>query len=412
MSDSDQKCSCGDPACAGSSGGGAEQTPHNHSHDGHGDGCACNQFLNPDPMTDEERAAIENDPAAGSLARALKGSFFFLKLGMLVLLLFFGLDRFRSVNDGEVMVIKRFGAYLSDENGIKIFEPGRYHFVWPYPIEEPKVLRLSEEKQLDLGGRFWPRISGDAAINPDTIVGAAEELDADLDGYNITGDLNILHTRWKVKYRINSYRDYLLTSANPLEEFKGICEDAIVRSFAGTSVDQAYYGDRQTLFDRIGERINARLSQGRLGVELVSLINVSLLPPGKTQEAFDRLTSSLSERKKLIDKARTEANTALKEGETEAQRTRNAALEYKVATVARAQADASRIRDLLARFPGDPQGLELFLHQYRYDRLREALAKSRVYVLREGNNIFWTTPGTAEFTTETAPAGAQPAGNQ
>ncbi len=410
MSDSDKKCSCGDPACSGAAGADAGQT--RQQHEGHGEGCACNQFLNADPMTDEEREAIENDPASGSLARALKGSFFFLKIGMLVLLLFFLLDRFRAVNDGEVMLVKRFGAFLTDDSGIKVFEPGQYHFIWPYPIEEPVVLRLSEEKQIDLGGNFWPRISGDAAVNPESVIGAAEELDADLDGYNLTGDLNILHTRWKAKYRISSFRDYLLTSAKPLEEFKAICEDAIVRNFAGVSVDQAYYGDKQALFDRISEVINQRLAQRKIGVELVSLINVSLMPPGKTQEAFDRLTSSLSERKKLIDKARTEANTALKEGETEALRTRNAAQEYKVATVARAQADASRIRVLQARFPNDPQGLELFLQQYRYDRLREALAKSRVYVLREGNNVFWTTPGPADFSTDSAtPAGTQPAGN-
>lgn len=403
---SESKCSCGDPVCGG-------DNKQNATHEGHGEGCVCNQFLSAEPMSEEERAAIERDPASGSFARALKGSFFFLKLGMLVLLLFFVLDRFRSVNDGEVMLIKRFGAYITDDNGIRVFEPGQYHFLWPYPIEEAVVLRLSEEKQLDLSYAFWPRMTAEAAINPDAVLGPVEELDPGLDGYNLTGDLNILHTRWKIKYRINSYRDYLLTSRDPLQELVAVCEDAIVRNFAGVSVDQAYYGDRQRLFDRISEQINQRLSQSRLGIELVSLINTSLLPPGMTQEAFDRLTSSLSERKKLIDQARTEANTALKEGETEAQRTRNAAIEYKVATVSRAAADASRIRDLLARFPNDPQGLELFLQQYRYDRLREAMSRAKVYVLREGNNVFWTTPGPADFSSEgnTAPGAQPPAGN-
>lgn len=406
MSESDHKhtCSCGDPAC----GGGESQSASGHTHDHeHGEGCACNQFLNAEPMTEEELAAIENDPASGSLSRALKGSFFFLKLGMAVLLLFFMLDRFRAVNDGEVMLVKRFGAYLTDEQGIKVFQPGQYHFIWPYPIEEAVVLRMSEEKQIDLGSNFWPRMSADALTKTDAGLGVAEELDPDLDGYNLTGDLNVLHTRWKVKYRIQSFRDYLLTARDPLLEFKSICEGAIVQNFAGVSVDQAYYGDRQALFDRISEDINKHLAQARLGVELVSLINASLLPPGKTQEAFDKLTSSLSERKKLIDQARTDANGAVKDGETQALATHNAGIEYKVAVVARAQADASRIRELLARFPNDPQGLELFLHQYRYDRLREATAKARVYVLREGNNIFWTTPGPADFTSDNA---AQPAG--
>ena len=34
---------------------------------------------------------------------------------------------------------------------------------------------------------------------------------------------------------------------------------------------------------------------------------------------------------------------------------RNAATQYKVATTSRAQADAARIRELLSRFPNDPE---------------------------------------------------------
>lgn len=395
MTEQESGCSCGNP-------------DHNKTTDAaHPEGCACQQHLNSAPLTEEEALAIARDPAAGSLARALGGAFFFLKIGMLVLLLFFILDRFRNVNDGEVMLVKRFGAFLSDEGGIRVFAPGQYHFIWPYPIEEAVILRTSEEKQLDLGGNFWPRVSADAAVSAETGLGAAEELDPDLDGYNITGDLNILHTRWNVKYRINNFRDYLLTSQTPLESLRAICEQAIVRQFAAASVDQVYYGDRQALFDRISEDINQHLARTHIGVELVSLINVSLLPPGKTQEAFDRLTSSLSERKKLIDKARTEANTALKEGETDSLKTRNAALEYQVAIVSRAKSEAARLNELLARFPGDPEGLNIFLEQFRYDRMRQALSNARIYVLREGNNIFWTGPAPADYTDPAAAQNAQ-----
>lgn len=367
----------------------------------HAPGCACQSMCDGSPLTQEEISTISSDPAAGSLARALKSSFLFLKAGMLLLLIFFIADRFRSVNEGEVMVVKQFGAYISDESGIKVFKPGQYHFVWPYPIEEAVVVRVAEEKRLELSDTFWPRLSAAAALEEGAVLGAVDELDPGLDGYNLTGDLNILHTRWIVAYNIRNFRDYLLGSRQPLEQLRAICEDAIVRNFAGISVDNAYYGDRQALFDRISEDISVRLATTPIGIELVSLINTSLLPPGKTQPEFDRLTSSLSERQKLIDQARTEANAITKDGQTQAMQINNKAIEYRVATVSRAEADAARIRQLLARFPNDPQGLDIFLQQYRYDRLREALAQANIYILREGNNIFWTSPGPADFSDAT-----------
>ncbi len=383
-----------------------ENKPHEHSHQLagtehlHPKGCPCQQYTGGAPLSDEEILEIENDPAAGSLSRALKGSFFFLKIGMAVLALFFILDRFRSVNEGEVMLIKRFGAFITDQNGIKVFKPGQYHFIWPYPVEQAVVIRTSEEKELDLDANFWPRTTAEVAVDSGKVLAEVEQLAPDLDGYNITGDLNVLHTRWKVKYRISSFRNYILTSEKPLEIFKSICQSSVVENFAGVSVDQAYYGDRQSLFDIITEQVNIDLAKAKIGIELVSLINTTLLPPGKTQPAFDKLTSSLSERKKLIDKARTDANKLVKEGETDALSVRNDAQQYKVATTSRAKADADRLNDLLAKFPNDPQGLQIFLEQYRYDRLKQALANSNIYIMREGNNIFWTSPGPADFMEE------------
>ena len=71
---------------------------HDHAGGGHApgaahehhDGCACEACVDAAPLTAEEQAAIAQDPAAGSLAKALKGGFFFLKIAMAVLLLFFG----------------------------------------------------------------------------------------------------------------------------------------------------------------------------------------------------------------------------------------------------------------------------------------------------------------------------------
>ncbi|GHS96816.1 hypothetical protein FACS1894139_01980 [Planctomycetales bacterium] len=371
-----------------------------HDHDHH-EGCACEKSIDAAPLTAAEQAAIAGDPATGSLAKALKGGFAFLKIVMLVLLLFFILDRFRSVSEGEIMVIERFGAFLTDDRGqIKVFAPGKMYFLFPAPIDRPVVLRASEVKELDLATAFYPRVGAEQSIGealPNT-----DELDPLLDGYNLTGDLNLLHTRWKVKYRISDYRDYLLATQNgdPTALLAAAVENAILRNVAATTVDDAYYNDHRGLFERIDDETRAQLAEMKLGIDLDgSIANQSLRPPGPANAAFNQVTSSLSERKKLVDEARKNAATILQEAATEALQINHDALEYKTAVVADAKANAARIRDLQAKFPGDAAGLNLYLSQYRYDRLVDILAPARVYLLRKGQNVFWTAP-TPEYLDE------------
>jgi regulator of protease activity HflC (stomatin/prohibitin superfamily) len=315
---------------------------------------------------------------------------------MAILVVFFIFDRFRSVNEGEVMVIERFGAFLKDDSGaVRIFEPGRMYFLWPAPIDKPVVLRASESKEIDLNTAFWPRVSLEQAANSESLP-PTDDLDPLLDGYNLTGDLNILHTRWKIKYRITNYYDYLTATrgADPTPLLSSIVRNAVIRHVAGISVDDAYYGDHRALFARINDTAQEELEKMKLGISIDgSITNQSLLPPGPAQGAFNQVTSSLSERKKLVDDARKEASATARTAETEALNIENDALQYKAAVVADAKANAGRIRELQARFTNDAAGLQLYLTQYRYDRLLEALSSARVYVLRPSDkNVFWLAP--------------------
>ena len=381
-----------------------DHTSHEHEH--HHEGCACQACVDARPLTADEQTALARDPAAGSLAKALKGGFFFLKIAMLVLLLFFVLDRFRSVNEGEAMVIERLGKFLTDEHGaIRVFEPGRMYFLWPEPFERAIVMRTSEVKTLELGAPFWPRVSTAEALNTDTLP-QKEELDPVQDGYNLTGDLNILHTRWKIQYRISNCRDYLLATRknSPEKILAAVVRSAIIRNFAGVTVDDAYHdsGKRSALFARIDEEIQQRLDSLALGVSLDGgIANQQILPPGSAQTAFIKVNDSQTERKKLIDEARKKESAILQAAETEALDIRNDAERYRTAVVSRARADAARVRELSSRFVNDELGLQIYLNQYRYDRLSAALAASRLYFLRNGQNIFWTSP-TPEYIDSTA----------
>lgn len=354
--------------------------------------CACRQHIDHTPLTTAEQHALHREVEIGSLATALKGGFFFLKCAMLVVLLLFILDRFRSVNDGEIMVVERFGELLNDENGaLRIFTAGKMYGLFPEPIDHPIILRTAEAKELNFGLPFFPRAV--SKVSDDFPATAA--LEPLIDGYNLTGDLCVLHTHWKIKYRITNYRDYLLATQknDPEDLLAAIVNNAIIRHFAGAQVDRTYHDEQPQLFARIDDEINARLATMRLGVELDGgLANQAMRAPGAAQTAFNKVASSLSEYQKSIDEAHRQSAQIMQAAETAALAINNEATHYKIATVARARADAVRIRELTRKFAGDQIGLKLYLAQYRYDRLRTILSNSKLYFLRAGQNIFWTTP--------------------
>lgn len=345
---------------------------------------------------------LEEDPGAHSLSEALRYGFGFLKAVMVLLLLFFVMDRFTYVEEGEVLLIRRFGKYLTEpETGtIRIFTPGKYHFIWPAPIESPERLRVSAEMEISLDEEFWPRIDARTAARGPDALPMRTRFEPVLDGYMLTGDLNLLHSRWKIRYRIVDYEAYVLAARNPETVLRESARAAIVRTLAGTDVDQAYYGNRNLLFDRIRQDIQNDLTPAgsfRWGIQLISVVNTKFEAPGAAQGAFDAVTTAQSERTRLIEQARTEADIIRQNAMTEAQAIRLQAEHYRTMMVSRAAAEAQRLTDLLDQFPNDPEGLALYLRQYRYMQIRDALANVRLYLLREGQTIFWTRPEAMDF---------------
>lgn len=349
-----------------------------------------------------EASILEDDPATRSLSEALRYGFGFLKVVMAVLVLFFVVDRFTYVEEGEVLLVRRFGQYLTEpETGaLRVFTPGKYHFLWPAPIETAERIRVSAEMEISLDEEFWPRLDARTAARGPDALPMRTRFEPVLDGYMLTGDLNLLHSRWKIKYRIVDYEAYVLAARDPERVLRKSACAAIVRNLAGIDVDQAYYGNRNLLFDRIRQDIQNDLAPAgsfRWGIQLISVVNTKFEAPGAAQGAFDAVTTAQSERTRLIEQARTEADTIRQNASTEAQAIRLDAEHYRTMVVSRAAADAQRLRDLLDRFPDDPEGLDLYLRQYRYLQIREALAKVRLYLLREGQTIFWTRPDAMDF---------------
>lgn len=131
------------------------------------------------------------DPAQQSLADALRVSFTILKLIMLVLVVFYLGSNIFNVPTQNTAVRLRFGEVVSDP-----LPPGGPHFAMPYPIEQVINIRTSPQT-LSLSRQFWFEVTdADAGKTASELADSKQgPLNPERDGYLITGDSNIVHTK-------------------------------------------------------------------------------------------------------------------------------------------------------------------------------------------------------------------------
>ena len=160
-----------------------EHEHHGHHHD-HGHPA-------PAPVTPD-------DAGSQALAEALRSSFAIVKFVMLLMVLAFLGSGFFQVGPQEKAVILRFGRLVGGDNNV-LLGPG-LHWSFPYPIDEVVKIPITESQKLtsNIGWYF---------VTPEQELSGAEppagpNLNPAWDGYVITADRNILHTRATLYYHI------------------------------------------------------------------------------------------------------------------------------------------------------------------------------------------------------------------
>ncbi len=396
----DENCSCG---CGGQNNADqsapASNSPITHKHD-HENAPSCSCCSGGDD-SEESLAVIEEDPALRSLNKALGASFLALKLLMIGMIALFFITRVTFVQQGSIGLKRQFGKYLREKSGaIKIYEPGSLVFVWPEPIETLEKLPQSRVMTLKLKTEFWPELPADAAIKSKDLP-EKPTLAPGKDGYALTGDLNILHCQWTVNYRIADVERYLLQSQQPEEVLRVSVQAAILKCIAAVSVDDAFYRRTGELFDMINrtarEMMQDNDSLALCGIEVINITSDDIRPPGQAQRAFSAITGALSEKTKLIDEARKFADIMEVEAKGEADRIRKEAEGTSRLIISRAKGDSQRLQDLLAKFPNDPKGLEVYMMQYKYDQLKAILLKAKRYILPPGKNWLMVSPAPQDY---------------
>ncbi len=158
--------------------------------------------------------AAAADPAQRALAEALRLSFGILRLLLVGLVIAYGFSGLFSVGSNEVALRLRFGDYVGSP-GEQVLERGTY-LAAPFPIEQ--VITIDTRPQsLELDRDFWYETGlaerGRTAAERRRF--RSGPLDPTRDGSLITADLNIVHARWTVTYRVADPVAYLTNVGDP-----------------------------------------------------------------------------------------------------------------------------------------------------------------------------------------------------
>ena len=283
------------------------------------------------PDNDHERKPIHPDaeefadPGSQSLADALKISFRALAIVMLLLIFYFVVSGVFSVEPGKVALILRFGK-IRGKGPERVRKPG-LQFALPYPIDEKIILPGPQKTQEIAVNSFWYKLSEEDRQK--LIQGGSPEiadvLGHQLVGYNITGDQNLIHTKWNVQFTVVDPEKYFRCFGRegvPAEKtdevpqlvrqtITQLIENRVIRHSVTLKVYDALR-DKTTEFAksvRIG--LQAELDEIGSGVNLIGVNLIEQVPPRQVRAAFDAVAQANQDQEQKTKEAQAEANHML-----------------------------------------------------------------------------------------------------
>lgn len=350
----------------------------------------------------EAQKALES--AFATSFRVLK----FLMYAVVIWLLFSGVFQ---VQQNQKAIVLRFGKLKA------VYGPG-FHFALPYPIDSVEKVNVEELKTIEIDKTFWHR-EITAGNPPMPLIPSLEN------GYTLTSDANIIHSKWVLRYKINDPVKYLLDIGKPDALLLNILNNAIIEGSSQFTVDEATRNNIQD-FRQVVERVFLKKLHiaGHADTFAVQAVNISAVkPPLQTEEAFAAVINAEQERDRKLSDARGEANRIrneaggavaqllveaidkyigfYKSGETdkalEAQKEVNALLEqsggaaskiiseaeaYRKMVVTEASSDAVRITELSKQYKENPK---ILLTEKLFELYTEILKDKVLYVFKESS---------------------------
>jgi membrane protease subunit HflK len=237
---------------------------------------------------------------------------------LVAFLLWVGWDAVHIVDEAEVGVVLRFGAYN------RTLSPG-INLTLPRPFETMTVVNVSNVRSLEDRGHM------------------------------LTEDENLVEFNYKVQYRIAAAQNFLFEVRDPELTVKQAAESALRESVGTNRLDAILEGTQRELVRIETQRVlQETLDRYQAGIQVTQVNFTDVNVPAQVREAYSDVIRAREDRERFIEEARVHANSVVPEARGQAARVIQEAEGYKAATVALAEGEAQRFTLMLREYQKAP----------------------------------------------------------
>jgi len=305
------------------------------------------------------------DAGSQALSEALRSSFAIVKIVMLLMVVAFFSSGFFTVGPQEKAVILRFGKPVGE--GQKALLTAGLHWSFPYPIDEVVKIPITEIQQVK-STVGWYFTTPEAELSGEEMP-AGPSLNPAVDGYAITADRNIIHTRATLYYHIEDPIHFVFDFASASNSVQSAVNNALLYTAAHFNVDDILTRDVAGFREAVRQRVSELVEQEQLGI-VIDQCEVESKPPRQLQDVFAMVTAARENRNKLLNEANSYQNQVLSQAGAQASSITNTAESARTRFVESITAESKRFSDLLPKYQGNP---ELFAQQQLVAVMAQAL---------------------------------------
>jgi membrane protease subunit HflK len=335
---------------------------HEHEHD---------QHPAPAPVTPE-------DAGSQALAEALRSSFAIVKVAMLLMVLAFFSSGFFTVGPAEKAVILRLGKPVGE--GEKVLLNSGWHWSFPYPIDEVVKIPITEIQKVT-SSVGWYATTPEQELSGEELP-AGPSLNPAVDGYAITADRNIIHTRATLYFHIEDPIRYVFDFASASNAVQNALNNALLYTTARFKVDDILTRDVAGFHDAVLQRVSSLTDQEQLGI-VVDNCEVQSIPPRQLQDAFTRVTTARENGNKLLNDAHSYENQVTNRAGAQAVTIINEAAAASANYVTNLTAEAERFGKLRPQYESNPG---LFVQQTLVQAMGQVLTNTEIWIEPTADN--------------------------
>ena len=313
------------------------------------------------------------DAGSQALAEALRSSFSVLKFLMVILVLVFVLSGVFTVGPQERAIVLRLGKPVG-EGEQALLGPG-LHFSFPYPIDTHEIVSISGIQKVESTVGWY-------ATTPEQELAGTEpppggSLNPAADGYALTADGNIIHTRATLTYRIHDPITYVFNFVNASNAVQNALNNALLFAAARYKVDDILTRDVIGFNEAVKRRVTELVEEQKLGVVVEQCLARSI-PPRQLKDAFDNVLKAEVMRSTVLGQAHGYENQVVSKASADAESRINSAQSERARAVSDMASQAQRFTELLPRYQANPT---LFVQQRLVDTVGRVLTNVQDKIL-------------------------------